>query len=176
MYFWIVRLLTCSPSLSNSPWIRSAPRSRFCAAISLINATVSAGIFSLEDATLDEYFQNSRNPIRCQREIRLWLDNEQRLLPCPNHPCEKHQEHAIHFGACGSFDLSAQDNKRLSEERVFCHEFGLRSGEVSHGSQRERGVGWLCPVDEAVLERLKADAYQCPDEGEKTMHGVQYPF
>ena len=98
------------------------------------------------------------------------------LTPWSSRPHLPHQEHATHFGACGSFDLSAQDNKRLSEERVFCHEFGLRSGEVSHGSQRERGVGWLCPVDEAVLERLKADAYQCPDEGEKTMHGVQYPF
>jgi hypothetical protein len=27
-----------------------------------------------------------------------------------------------------------------------------------------------------VLERLKADAYQLFDEGEKTLHGVRYPF
>ena len=38
------------------------PQSRFCAAISLINATVSSGIFGLEDAALDVYFQNNRNP------------------------------------------------------------------------------------------------------------------
>jgi hypothetical protein len=142
----------------------------------LINSTVSADSFGLEDAALDLYFQNSRNPCRCQREIRLGLDNEQGLLPGPNHPCEKHQEYAILFGACGSFDLSAEDNKGLSEERVFCHEFGLRPGEISHSSQRERGIGWSCPLDEAVLERLKADAYQLPDEGENTLHGVRSPF
>src|SRR5258706_567504 len=55
------------PSLSNSPRIRSAPQSRFCAAISLIKATVSADIFGLEDAALNLYFQNRRNPWRCHR-------------------------------------------------------------------------------------------------------------
>jgi hypothetical protein len=104
------------------------------------------------------------------------LDNEQRLFPGPNHPCEKHQEHTIRFGVSGSFDLSAEDDELLTEERVFCHELGLRSGEVSHGSQCERGVGWFGLVDEAVLERLKADAYQLSEEGEKTLHGVRYPF
>src|SRR5260370_38630104 len=41
-------------------------QSRFCAAISLINPTVSADIFGLEEAALDVYFQNSRKPWRCQ--------------------------------------------------------------------------------------------------------------
>jgi hypothetical protein len=53
-------LETQMPSLRNSPWFRSAPQSRFCATISLIKATVSAGIFGLEDAALDLYFQNRR--------------------------------------------------------------------------------------------------------------------
>ena len=60
-------LETQMPSLSNSPRIRSAPQSRFCPAISMIKATVSAGIFGLEDAALDLYFQNRRNPWRCHR-------------------------------------------------------------------------------------------------------------
>ena len=32
------------------------------------------------------------------------------------------------------------------------------------------------PVDEAVLERLKAKARHSLDEGENPMHGVRYPF
>src|SRR6266566_9241534 len=64
----MVRLETRMPSLRNSPRIRSAPQSRFCAAISLIKVTVSAGIFGLEDAALDLYFQNRRNPWRCHRK------------------------------------------------------------------------------------------------------------
>lgn len=63
----MVRLETRIPSLSNSPRMRSAPQSRFCVAISLIKAMVSAGIFGVEDAALDLYFQKSRNPRRCQR-------------------------------------------------------------------------------------------------------------
>ena len=35
---------------------------------------------------------------------RLWLNNQQCLFPGSNHPCEKHQEHAICSGTCRSFD------------------------------------------------------------------------
>src|SRR6266568_775 len=41
MYFWIVRLLTRTPILSNSPRMRSAPQRRLLAAISRISPTVS---------------------------------------------------------------------------------------------------------------------------------------
>ncbi len=89
MYFWIVRLHTRIPSLSNSPRIRSAPQSRFSAAISLINATVSSGIFGLEDAARDLYFQNRRASMTIPPKERLLLDNEQRLLPCTRRSSEK---------------------------------------------------------------------------------------
>ena len=65
-------------------------------------------------------------------EERLWLNDEQRLLPCSNHPGQKHEEHAIRFGTGGSFHLSAEGNELLMEQCVFCHEFGLASGKVSH--------------------------------------------
>jgi hypothetical protein len=107
---------------------------------------------------------------------RLRLNNEKRLLPGPNHPCEKHQEHPIRLGVCGSFDLSAEDNQLLAEECIFRHEFGLASGKVSQRSQNERGVGWFGPIDKAVLERLKAHACQSLDEGDNTMHSVRFPF
>jgi hypothetical protein len=61
---------------------------------------------------------------------RFWLNNEKRLLPGPNHPCQKHQKHSIRFGAGWAFHLSAQDDQMLSQERIFCHEFGLSSGKV----------------------------------------------
>jgi hypothetical protein len=107
---------------------------------------------------------------------RLWLDNEKRLFPGPNHPYEKYHEYTIRFGTDGSFHLSAEDDELLAEEGVFCHEFGLASGKVSHGSQKKRGIGWFGPVDEAVLERLKAKACQSLDEGENIMHSVRFLF
>jgi len=127
-------------------------------------------------ATLDLSFQYSLNPWRCHREIRLWLNNDKRLFPGPNHPYEQYQEYAIRFGPDRPFDLSAQDDERLSQEGVFCHEFGLPSGKVSHGSQQERGGGWFGPVDEAVVERLKAHASHSFDEGDDSIHSVRFLF
>ena len=73
-------------------------------------------------------------------------------------------------------DLPTQDDELLPEEGVFCHELGLASGEVSHGSHYERGVGWVGQVDEAAVERLKAHTCQARDEDENPLHSVCSPF
>ena len=120
----MVRLEMQMPILSNSPRIRSAPQSRFCTAISLIKATVSAGIFGLEDAALDLYFQNRRASLAMPLEQRLWLGNEQGLFPGPNCPRQKNQEHPVRFGTGGSFHLSPDDDQLLTKKRVFLHLIG----------------------------------------------------
>ena len=48
---------------------------------------------------------------------RLWLNDEQGLLPGLDHPGQKHQEHPIRFGTDWSFDLSAKDDQLLSQTR-----------------------------------------------------------
>jgi hypothetical protein len=101
---------------------------------------------------------------------RLWLDNERRVFPGLNHACEKHQEDPICPGACWSFHLSAEANQLLAQEGVFCHECGLRSGQVSHRSHEKRGVSWFGPVDEMLLEQLKALACQSLNAGDDTLH------
>ncbi len=107
---------------------------------------------------------------------RLWLDNEKRLLPGPNYPGQKHQKHPIRFGICRSFHVSAEDDELLAQKCIFCHEFGLASAKVRQRPRYESGVRWFGPVDEAVVERLKAHACQTRDEGENPMHSVRYPF
>ena len=62
----MVRLLTRTPILSNSPRMRSAPQSRFLAAISRISATVWLVTLS-RGQDFDLCRQNSRRPRRCQR-------------------------------------------------------------------------------------------------------------
>jgi hypothetical protein len=109
-------------------------------------------------------------------EQRLWLDNEQGLFPGPNRPRQKNQEHPVRFGTGRSFHLSPEDDKRLSKERVFCHEFGPASGKVCQRPQQERGGVWFCPADEAVVERPKTKACQSLDEGENPLHSAHYPF
>jgi hypothetical protein len=74
------------------------------------------------------------------------------------------------------FDLPTEDDELLPQEGVFYHELGLAPGKVRHRTHHERGSGRFGPVDEAVVERLKAHACQALEEGDNTLHGVRYPF
>jgi hypothetical protein len=94
--------------------MRSAPQMRLFATISLIKLIVSGESFGLLEIDLDLCFQNTRKSPRCQREPRLWLDNEEGLFPGSKHPCKKQQEESVCLPAGWPFDLSTQDNKLLS--------------------------------------------------------------
>ena len=171
----MVRLQTRMPSLRSSPRIRSAPQSRLSLAISCIKATVSAEIFGVGEVALDLYFQKSLKPWRCQREPRLWLNDEKRLFPVPHHSCQQEQEHPVRPGTGRPFYLSAQDDQLLTQQGVFCHKLGLATGLVDQRSQQERGGVRCGPGDEAVVERPKTKACQPRDEGENPVHSVQSP-
>ena len=98
------------------------------------------------------------------------------MFPVSSHLGQKHQEHPIRFGTGRSFHLSAEDNELLTEERVFCHKFGLASGKICQRPQHRRGGVRFCPGDEAVVERLKTKACQPPDTGENPKHSIRDPF
>ena len=91
--------------------MRSAPQSRLFAAISWIKVIISHESRGLLECAFDLCFQNKRKSSRCQREIRLWLDEEKRLFPGPNHPGENHQEKPIGLQIDGVFDLSTEDDQ-----------------------------------------------------------------
>ena len=107
---------------------------------------------------------------------RLWLNDEQRLLPNSYHPGQKHEEHAVRPGTGRPFHLSTEDDQRLSQECVFCHKFGLASGKVCQHAQHERGGVLFGPGDEAVVERLKTKACQPRDERENPLHSITLPL
>jgi hypothetical protein len=72
---------------------------------------------------------------------------------------------------------SATVVQRLSQECVFCREFGLVSGKVCQHPHHERGGGVrFGPVSETVVKRLKAKACQAFDEEKNLMHSVHYSF
>ena len=107
---------------------------------------------------------------------RLWLDDEQRLLPGPYHSCQKHQEHAVCLGTGRSFHLSPQDDELLTQEGIFCYQFRLASGKVGQRPQHERGGVRFGPGDEAVVERPKTQVCQARDEREYPLHSVHFPL
>jgi hypothetical protein len=141
-----------------------------------LKATVSWEILGVGEAALDLYFQKSLKPWRCHRISVVFLDNEQRLLPGSDHPGQKHQEHPIRFGTGRSFHLSPQDDQRLSQEGVFCDQFGLTSRKVGQRSQDQSGGGWFGPVNETLMERPKTQACQPCDERENPLHSVRSPL
>ena len=44
----------------------------------------------------------------------LWLNNEEGLFPCSDHPGQEHQKEPIPFSVCRSFDLSTKNDQLLS--------------------------------------------------------------
>ena len=107
---------------------------------------------------------------------RLWLDDEQRLFPGIYYSGQQDQEHAVPLGTCRSFHLATQDDHLLTQQCVFCHQFGLASGKVSQRRKQQRGGVRFYPGDEAEVERPKTKACQPRDEGKNPIHSVRYPF
>jgi hypothetical protein len=60
----------------------------------------------------------------------LRLDKKERLLPGPNHPGQKYQEHPIRLPVDGAFDLSTQDDQLVPHQRVFRQPFGFASRQI----------------------------------------------
>jgi hypothetical protein len=60
----------------------------------------------------------------------IFPDNEQALFPGPNRLRQKNQDHPVRFCTGRLYHLSTEDDKRLSQERIFRHEFGSATHEA----------------------------------------------
>jgi len=83
------------------------------------------------------------------------LNNEEGLFPGANNPGQKNQKHPIRLGTGRSFHLSPENNKLLTQECIFSHEFGLATGLVCQCPQHERSGVRFGPGDKAMVERPK---------------------
>jgi hypothetical protein len=102
----MVRLQTRRPSFNSSPRIRSAPQSRFCVAICLIKAMVSAATFGLWEEVFDLRFQYRRKSPGATASLVSGCTSDVSLLPRSNQPGQQDEEHAIGLGECWPFHLS----------------------------------------------------------------------
>jgi hypothetical protein len=98
------------------------------------------------------------------------------LFPGANRLRQENREQPVCFGTDTLFHLTSEDDQRLSQERVFCHKFGLASGKVCKRLQQERGGVRFGPGDEALVERLKEKTYQTRDKGENPMQVYVTPL
>ena len=107
---------------------------------------------------------------------RLRLNDEQGLLPGANDPRQQDQEHVVGPGTGRPFHLSAQNDELLTQECIFCHEFGLASGKVSQRRKQQRGGVRFGPSDEAMVEQLMTKACQLHEKGENPLQSVHSPL
>lgn len=109
-------------------------------------------------------------------EKRLWLNNQECLPPGSHGLCQKHQQNAIPLGAYGSFALSTKDDKLLTQERIFSDKFGFPSGKIRQRPEQQGRVQGSCPMQETILENVKARTYQVFDRDENTRHRMNFSF
>jgi hypothetical protein len=94
---------------------------------------------------------------------RFWLNEKKRLFPGPNHSSEKYQEHSICFPVNWSFHLSTQDDQLLSQQCVFCQQFGFASDQIGERPKHEESRWWSNPSRNTFLERVKAETDSLAD-------------
>jgi hypothetical protein len=87
---------------------------------------------------------------------RLWLDQEERLFPGPNHPGQEHQKKPVRLPVNRSFGLSMKDDQLVSYQGVFRQQVGFASGQIGECAQYERGRQWFDPPSNTFLERMQA--------------------
>jgi hypothetical protein len=91
---------------------------------------------------------------------RLRLNNQEGLPPCPQGPCQKHQQESICFRVVWSFDLAPKDKELLPEEGIFGNQFRFPSRKVHDRPEYNWDVRGFCPSEEASLEAVKAGGDQ----------------
>jgi len=110
----MVRLLTGISSLSNSPRIRSAPKTSIvcCHLLDQVDGLKRRPRLSQVRIgfVLPEYMEE----LTMLAQKRFRLDDEERLFPGSDHPGQKHQEKPICLLVDRSFDLSTKDDQLLS--------------------------------------------------------------
>jgi hypothetical protein len=65
-----------------------------------------------------------------QRINVTFHEKEQALFPGPNRLRQKTKNHHVRLGTGRLFYLTTEDDQRLSQERLYRHEFGFASSKV----------------------------------------------
>src|SRR6267378_6074510 len=135
MYRWTVRLQTRTPSLSNSPRMRSAPQRGLRVAISRINAAREVG--GRPDGR-EHRRQWARNPARCQRRMVARLDEQTCLTPSWRDACgESNGESLPRCPPDAARDFPLRHDELLSKKRVLRDELAVTTNEIGGESRNE---------------------------------------
>ena len=70
-------------------------------------------------------------------EERIGLDNEERLFPRADDPCQQDQADPLRPSASWALDLTTENDELLSQQRVFGDEFRSGTGQIDERSAHQ---------------------------------------
>src|SRR2546427_424686 len=76
----------------------------------------------------------------------------------------------LHILLDAPFDFSTQNDQLMSQQRVFCQQFGFASGQISKRSGYKRSRQWFDPTPNTFLERMQAKTDALLDRGKYAQH------
>jgi hypothetical protein len=70
---------------------------------------------------------------------RLWLNKGACLFPGPTYPGQQYHKKLVRLLVDGAFSLSPENHSVVSQQRVFCKEFGFSSGQIGECTEHQGG-------------------------------------
>jgi hypothetical protein len=168
----MVRLHTRIPSLSNSPRMRSAQKTPVVLGHCVEQEDGLWGHLLFVRGHLCLLLTAEAETLMMPTQKRLWLDNEQRLLPCLNSSCQQYQHSQIRLGASWPLDLSAQEKKLVPYQCIFCYQLRFTSEEITHYGEYERGIERFGPTCQARGESLEVQNHRVLGRVEHTLQNI----
>jgi hypothetical protein len=154
--------------------MRSAPQSRLLVAISLMKLITSGESLGFLERAWDLCFGEQAKELTMPAQKRLWLDEEKRLFPGPNHSGQEHEEKSVRLAVNWLLDLPMEDDELLSQERVFRDQFRFPLNKVRECAEHKGGCRWFDPTQETFLERVKAEANPLLDDDAQTERQLNF--
>jgi hypothetical protein len=79
----------------------------------------------------------------------------------------------IRLGTCRALHRTVEDNKLLTEQRVFGKQASPAAGEISNGAQEQGRMCRLGPMEYQVVNALSATVSQGLNQGKEMKHSTR---
>ena len=100
----------------------------------------------------------------------VWLHDEDGLLPVRTNLANRTRRRRSVLVNRWPLHLPLENGQLVSQEGIFCHEFGLASAKISEICQRQKGNVRFGPTSNARGDRIQAAIQEAPEMGQNTSH------
>ena len=80
-------------------------------------------------------FPRPAEPVTVPTQQGVWLNDQKSLFPVAYSSRKQDEEQLIFLGANRSFDLAGENEKLLTEQRIFRNQLRLAPSQISNGGE-----------------------------------------